>query len=109
MAMDYDRLHEIENLELLERLLKEGYDPNAYDSFGLTPLHYCENESVANFLISKGADVSKKSLSGDTPSDTCSNWKVKELYLKVSSLESLCESSSSQHMSNSPQPLESSD
>lgn len=71
MQMEYERLHEIENLHLLDRLIREGHDPNAYDSYGLTPLHYCENPSVADYLISRGANILKESLTGITPLDTC--------------------------------------
>lgn len=80
--MEYKRLHEIENLNLLEKLIQEGHDPNAYDSFGLTPLHYCENASVADYLVSRGADVLKKGINGLTPLEMCYNIKVRYVLLK---------------------------
>ena len=74
--MDYNQIHEIENINLLEKLIDEsGLDPNAYDKYGLTPLHYCTTKPVAEFLIRKGADPLKVSNDGRSlsPTETCSN------------------------------------
>ena len=67
----YHGSNENKHFKILEMLLKEGADPNAHDTFGLTGLHYAsqldadECDRIASLLIRYGADVnSDKSLGG---------------------------------------------
>ena len=69
------------DVELVARLLSEGYEPNVFDMIGNTPLHYAvenENFEIVEMLIAKGADVNAHDEANisDTPlahvAQTCS-------------------------------------
>jgi ankyrin repeat protein len=60
------------NLGEAERLLREGYDVNAFDDAGNTPLHYAaarEDVDLVRFLLQNGADVNARDEAtiGNTP------------------------------------------
>jgi ankyrin repeat protein len=51
------------DLSLIKRLLAEGFDINAFDGLGMTPLHWAakrEHLEAAAFLIEAGADVNAR-------------------------------------------------
>lgn len=81
--MEYRQLHEIENVNLLCKLLDKGLDPNAFDNYGLTPLHYCESPEVAEILLSRGADPTLRSKNKDFVSalELCHNKDAKRIML----------------------------
>jgi ankyrin repeat protein len=77
------------NVEKCAGLIADGFDPNAFDDGGNTPLHYAaekERLEVVALLISHGANVNSidKSKIGDTPlsyiAQTCS-LKMAEILL----------------------------
>lgn len=82
--MKYDQIHEIININLIEKLISQGSDPNAYDRYGLTPLHYCEDPNVAEYLLRNGANpnLRGKDKYRLTPFEQCHNKKVREVFLK---------------------------
>lgn len=82
--MEYHQIHEIIRIPLVVKMLDEGYNPNAYDKYGLTPLHYCENPELAEVLISRGASPTTKSNDYNcmSPLDSCEFPEVKEVYLR---------------------------
>lgn len=52
------------------RLIRMGYDPNAQDEQGWTPLHFAAqewSEAAAHVLIDNGADVDRTDSHGNTP------------------------------------------
>lgn len=52
--------------------LELGFDVNASDRHGWTPLHFaaaCGNRAVAEQLVQAGADPRAKTLRGQTPQD----------------------------------------
>jgi ankyrin repeat protein len=69
MTMDQEKLQEklltaadsTKNADLVEKLLQQGADVNATDSFGLTPLMraalFNSNEKVIKVLVKAGADI----------------------------------------------------
>ena len=75
------KLHEAaktDKIDLVRKLLKEGYPVNALDSrFGLTPLHFAVRNGhveVARLLIENGADLTQPSTQGITPLDWTSTY-----------------------------------
>jgi len=77
--------NENKHLDILERLLKMGADPNAQDIYGFTPLHHivkstnsnsCETTtetrvSAIKLLAKYGADLNKKNRFNGSPLDIC--------------------------------------
>lgn len=60
---------QIQNLDALEVLLKNGLDINSADSEGSTALHYCAKYNrikAAQFLIEHGADIERENKLGET-------------------------------------------
>ena len=60
------------DVDEVQSLLKKGYDPNAFDDLGKTPLHYAAEHahlSVLAELINSGADVNAhdERVIGNTP------------------------------------------
>lgn len=60
------------DLELVKRLLNEGYQPNVFDDLGWTPLHYAAKGGhldVMRLLLASGADVNANDerVIGNTP------------------------------------------
>jgi ankyrin repeat protein len=80
--MEYHQIHEIVRIDLINKLIDEGYNPNAYDSYGLTPLHYCEDPIIAEFLIKKGANPYQKSKDSYSlsPVESCENIMVMNVF-----------------------------
>jgi len=75
------KLHEAaktDKIDLVRKLLKEGYPVNALDSrFGLTPLHFAVRNGrveVAQLLIENGASLNQPSTQGITPLDWFSEY-----------------------------------
>ena len=69
-ALNQTLLHLAPNGHVAERLIADGADVNAGDSFGMTPLHTAVKEGhsdVVEVLIAHGADVNAKSHRGQTP------------------------------------------
>jgi ankyrin repeat protein len=69
------------DVEKVKRLLRDGYQPNAFDELGKTPLHYAAERGhldVLRTLIASGADVNAhdERVIGNTPlrevADNCS-------------------------------------
>lgn len=59
-----------QNADLLIRLLREGADPNARDTWGQTPLHFAasvRNSFFAKILIDALADVDARDHFGQSP------------------------------------------
>ncbi|XP_014215071.1 ankyrin repeat domain-containing protein 7-like [Copidosoma floridanum] len=59
-----------ESTVVMERLIKDGYDINAQDSRGNTPLSIavaCNNADVVRFLLDKKVDINVLNHNGDTP------------------------------------------
>ena len=55
------------NLAEVERLLRDGYDVNAFDELGNTPLHYAaarEDLELVRLLLQRGADVNARDEAG---------------------------------------------
>jgi ankyrin repeat protein len=55
------------NKEVVEFLISRGFDVNAGNSKGLTPLHMVGNREVAELLIKNGADINAKTSDEMTP------------------------------------------
>ena len=55
------------NIEAVKQHLAAGWDVNAKDEDGWTPLYYATTEEIAGLLIAKGADVNAKAEDGNTP------------------------------------------
>lgn len=67
----YEIFDSISTIEDLERLLKNGVDPNAKDNRGSTPLHiavsnYCDIK-IIRVLLEYGANPNEKNTRGSTP------------------------------------------
>ncbi|MFC1794542.1 ankyrin repeat domain-containing protein [Planctomycetota bacterium] len=63
-ALDRTLLHLAPNWEVAERLINEGVDVNAKDSFGMTPLHtavQAGRKDVVKVLVAHGANINEKS------------------------------------------------
>ena len=57
------------NQDMVQLLLENGFDPNAPDFFGNTPLHYSVSDPYSitpDLLIKKGADISTQNMKGQT-------------------------------------------
>ena len=69
-ALDRTLLHLAPNWKVAERLINEGTDVNAKDSFGMTPLHtavIANRRDVVEVLVARRADINAKSHRGQTP------------------------------------------
>ena len=60
------------DLELVQRLLNDGVEPNVFDELGMTPLHYASERGhleVMRLLLASGADVNANDerVIGNTP------------------------------------------
>ena len=66
------------NLAEVKRLLDEGSDPNAKETFrGGTPLHWAAhsgNASTVNVLVAEGARIDEKDITGATPLRSALIW-----------------------------------
>ena len=83
-VFERERLHfaaQDGDVEEVQRLLKDGYQPNVFDELGKTPLHYAAERGhldVLRTLIASGADVNAhdERVIGNTPlrevADNCS-------------------------------------
>ena len=69
-----------ENIEVLERLLSGGADPNARNGRGDSPLHFAAwksaNPKVAEVLLSAGADPILRRKNGETPLDIARKYNL---------------------------------
>ncbi len=69
-------LHSAPNWAVAERLIREGADVNARDSFGMTPLHCAAaagHEEAVRVLLAAGADIGIKDNEGRSPLDLARN------------------------------------
>lgn len=66
----YYRAIKENNVELVSKLLNEGFSVNSKNPNGFSPLHFAANENcqkIAEILVSKGADVNAQSNNFSTP------------------------------------------
>jgi len=61
------------DIDRVRKLLDEGADPNAKDTYGNVPLLYAASRSleIVELLVDKGADPDIKSFAGGTPIKSC--------------------------------------
>lgn len=62
-----ERAHEVDSSDLIRDLVNCGFEVNATDNKGNTPLHYAKNRIDAAFLLSQGALLEAKNHKGWTP------------------------------------------
>ena len=70
IALGRTLLHLAPNWGVTERLIAQGADVNAKDSFDMTPLHSAAHAGwieMVELLIAKGADINATSNIGQTP------------------------------------------
>ena len=90
-----------DGVAIVRELLKEGLDPNAVTSDGLTPLHYARTREIFEALRAGGADISVletafasdelEAARADVASRTRLNWAIRQVgrYLDASWLPQL--------------------
>jgi ankyrin repeat protein len=69
-ALGRTLLHLAPNWKVAERLINEGAEVDAKDSFGMTPLHtavIANRRDVAEVLVARGAEINAESRRGQTP------------------------------------------
>jgi len=54
------------NVQALNRVIRQGADPNVRDASGDTPLHYTRNPVMARALVKAGANVNAQNIGGYT-------------------------------------------
>ncbi|HCO95057.1 MAG TPA: hypothetical protein DIU00_14080 [Phycisphaerales bacterium] len=81
-ALGRSLLHLAPNWKVAERLIKEGVDVNAKNSYGMTPLHsaaYAGSADLVELLIANSADVNTKDDEGRIPIDFAKDWDHTEI------------------------------
>ncbi|OPZ83205.1 MAG: Phosphocholine transferase AnkX [bacterium ADurb.Bin429] len=68
-------------VEATELLLRTGANPNAEDSFGMTPLSRVSNPAIVRMLIEHGADVNHVGQNGITPAFNARSLEALEVLL----------------------------
>jgi hypothetical protein len=78
----YERIHEIKRPALVDQMIKEGFDINAYDRFGLTPLRYCDTVDDTVLLLRNGADPRKRSKDCLSAIEACEKPEIRQVMLE---------------------------